>query len=291
MYDSIIIGCGISGMTAGIYLRRANLKTLIIDNNGFGGQIINSMDIENYPGYNNIDGFTLSKKIYDQAKNLGCDIINDEVLSLKDKNTVITKNGEYKTKTIIIANGLVKRKLGLYGETEFVGKGISYCATCDGNFFKDKIVAIVGAGNHAVEDALYLSNIANKVYFIHRNENFKCDNILKEQLYTKNNIDFKLNTNIISLNGEDKLNSITLSDDSKLIVDALFISIGNIPNNLRFSNLINLDEYGYIISNDTKTNVENIFAAGDTRTKEVRQLVTASSDGAVAAYNVIKYLN
>lgn len=294
MYDVIIIGAGIAGLTSALYSARGDMKTLILESNAYGGQIINSNEVENYPGFESISGYQLSKNILEQVKKFNVEIKYESVTTIEDKNTIVTNKNTYKTKTIIIATGLKKRQLGLYGENDLIGKGISYCATCDGNFYKDKIVAIVGGGNTAIEDALYLSNIVKKLYVIHRKNSFRADSYLIEQLSKKDNVDYILESEIISLNGEDKLEAITVrsnEEDLKIEIDGLFIAIGQIPDNLKFSNLIQIDEYGFICSNDCTTNVDNIFVAGDCRTKELRQLITAASDGAIAATKCINYVN
>lgn len=289
MYDIAIIGCGISGMTAAIYAARANKKVVVFDEMGFGGQIVNSSEVENFPGFINITGFELSKKIYDQIINLNVEIKFEKVNSITT-DSVTTNKETYKTKTIIIANGLTKRKLGLYSEQDYIGKGISYCATCDGNFYKNKIAAIVGGGNTALEDALYLSEIVDKLYVIHRKSEFTADKILVDRLKEKSNIIYKNNCNVTELKGNEKLEEIVLDNGEIIKTNGLFIAIGNIPNNLIFSNVVDLDERGYIISSDTSTKHPNIFVAGDTRTSELKQLITASSDGALAASKAIKYL-
>lgn len=294
MYDVIIVGAGIAGLTSALYAARGGMKTLVLESNTYGGQIINSNDVENYPGFMSISGYQLSKNIFEQVKYIDVEIRYENVTSIKDKNTIITNKGSYKAKTIIIATGLKKRQLGLYGENDLIGKGVSYCATCDGNFYKDKTVAIVGGGNTAIEDAIYLSNIVKKLYVIHRKNNFRADSFLIDQLSKKENVEYILNSEIISLNGEDKLEGITVRSndkDTKVEVDGLFIAIGQIPDNLKFSNLIQIDEYGFICSNDCTTNVDNIFVAGDCRTKELRQLITAAADGAIAATKCVNYVN
>ena len=224
------------------------------------------------------------KKKYVDINNLG-----------KEKEVITTKN-TYKTKTIIIATGSENRKLGLPNEDEFAGKGISYCATCDGAFYKEKTVAVVGGGNTALEDALYLADLASKVYLIHRRDEFRGEESTINLLKEKDNIEFLYNSNVTKLNTKDRLESIEVTSNDGEIrtidVDALFIAIGRIPENQNFAKLINLDNAGYIISNEyCHTNVEGIFVAGDNRVKELRQLVTATSDGAIAAVEAIKYIN
>ena len=299
LYDIIIVGAGPAGLTSAIYAKRANKNVLVLEAKNYGGQIINTLDIENYPANEHISGFDFATNLYNQAKNLGTEIVYEKVIDINDlgkEKEIITTKNTYKTKAIIIATGSENRKLGLSHEDELVGKGLSYCATCDGAFYKKKIVAVVGGGNTALEDALYLSDIASKVYLIHRRNQFRGEestiNLLKEKM----NVEFIYNSNVTKLNAQDKLESIevTNSDGSKrnINVDALFVAIGRSPENQNFAKLINLDKSGYIIANENcHTNVDGIFVAGDTRSKEVRQLVTATSDGAIASIEAIKYIN
>lgn len=291
MYDIIIIGAGPAGLSAAIYAARAMKKVLVLEANNYGGQIINSSVVENYPGVDKISGYEFASKLYNQAKNLGAEIVFEEVTEILDKNTIKTIKNVYLTKTIIIATGLKQRKLGLYGENELIGKGISYCATCDGAFFKDKTVAVIGSGATAVEDSLYLSNIANKVYLINRSNRFKCDELMLNNLNTNSKIEIIYNESVKEFIGEATLTGLVLSNDSTLNVSGLFIAIGYIPSNFIFKGIVKLDKNGFIKSNDTKTSVDNIFVAGDTRTKKTRQLITAASDGAIAVQNALDYLN
>ena len=293
MYDIIIIGAGPSGMSAALYALRANKKVLLLEKECFGGQIINASNIENYPALPNVSGYDFATNLYNQIKSLGVILKYEEVLEVTDKKEVITTKDTYKGKNIIIATGLKKRKLNLENEDKLLGSGISYCATCDGNFYKNKNVAVIGGGNTALEDALYLSNIASKVYLIHRRDNFRGEKKLISEVKEKNNIELILNSNITKIIGEDNLNSIEITDNrnniSKLEIDGLFIAIGNIPDNNRFKNIIDLDENGYIIANaNLKTKTDNIYVAGDTRVKTLRQLVTATSDGAIAVTEITK---
>lgn len=293
MYDIIIIGAGPSGMSAALYALRANKKVLLLEKECFGGQIINASSIENYPALSNVSGYDFATNLYNQIKSLGVILKYEEVLEVTDKKEVITRKDTYKGKNIIIATGLKKRKLNLENEDKLLGSGISYCATCDGNFYKNKNVAVVGGGNTALEDALYLSNIASKVYLIHRRDTFRGEKKLISEVQEKNNIELILNSNITKIIGEDNLNSIEITDNrnniSRLEIDGLFIAIGNIPDNNRFKNIIDLDENGYIIANtNLKTKTDNIYVAGDTRVKTLRQLVTATADGAIAATEITK---
>ena len=298
MYDIIIIGAGPAGLTAAIYGTRARKKVLVLEANAYGGQIINTLDIENYPATPHINGFDFATNCYNQALELGAEIKIEKAINIIDGDIkkVITKDNEYKCKSIIIATGCGIRKLGIDREDELIGKGISYCATCDGAFFKNKDVAVVGGGNTALEDALYLSDIVKKVYVIHRRDTFRGEDKSIEDLKEKSNVEFIYNSNVTKLIGSDYLEGIEVTDkDSntrKLDVSALFVAIGRIPENANFSMIINVDSTGYIKAlEDCKTHVEGIFVAGDARVKTLRQLVTATSDGAIAATNAIKYIN
>ena len=299
MYDIIIVGAGPAGLTAAIYARRASKKVLVLEAKNYGGQIINTLDIENYPVEAHISGFDFATKLYNQVKDLGAEIIYEKVVDINDNSDnkeVITTKNKYVAKALILATGSENRKLGIENENELIGKGISYCATCDGAFYKKKNVAVVGGGNTALEDALYLTDIANKEYLIHRRDEFRGAESTLNLLKDKDNIEFIYNSNVTKLNANEKLQSIEITnkDGSKRIieVDGLFIAVGRIPENENFRKLIKLDNSGYIIAGENcNTNVRGIFVAGDNRTKEVRQLVTATSDGAIAATEAIKFIN
>ena len=299
MYDIIVIGAGPAGLTAALYARRAMKNVLVLEALTYGGQIINTREIENYPAAPHISGFDFSTNLYNQVKELECEIKFEKAIDikdLKDKKQVITKENVYDTKTIIIATGNENRKLGLENEDELLGHGISYCATCDGTFFKEKDVAVVGGGNTAVEDALYLSEICKTVSIIHRRDEFRAEKKLINKLKQKKNIKFFYNSIVTKLNGKDKLNSIeiTSNEEEKITIEvsALFVAIGRIPETENFKKLINAKENGYIIAEeDCHTNIDGIFVAGDAREKDLRQLVTATSDGAVSAIEAIKYIS
>lgn len=298
MFDIIIVGAGPSGLTSAIYGRCAGKSVLVLEKLMYGGQIINTLDIENYPLALHMSGADFANKIYEQAKELGANIKFEEVLKINNCDNykdVVTNKETYRGKTVIIATGRVNRKLSIANEDRLVGKGVSYCATCDGNFYKGKNVAVVGGGNTALEDALYLSKICNKVYLIHRREDFRGEDKTLSLLKITKNVVLVLNSSVTSLNGEDKLNSIEITNKDgvkKIIeVDGIFIAIGQTPVNDNFKDLLNTDNEGYIVANETLTNVAGIFVAGDARKKEVFQLVTAVSDGAVAALEAVKYIN
>ncbi|MBP5512935.1 thioredoxin-disulfide reductase [Candidatus Saccharibacteria bacterium] len=299
MYEIVIIGAGPAGLTAAIYARRAAKKVLVLEAKVYGGQIVNTLDIENYPAEEHISGYDFATKLYNQAKNLGTEIVFEKVVGIETdskQKKVITANNIYEAGSVIIATGSENRKLGLPNEDQLVGKGVSYCATCDGAFYKNKKVAVVGGGNTALEDALYLADIAERVYLIHRRDKFSGEDSTVNRLKGKKNIRFVLNSNVTKLNAKDKLENIEVVNTDggvqTIEVDGLFVAIGRIPENKAFANLIKLDDVGYIEAGEKcHTNVDGIFVAGDNRTKDVRQLVTAVSDGAVAAIEAVKYVN
>jgi len=298
MYDIIIIGAGPAGMTAALYAKQAKKNILIFEKNTYGGQILKANKVKNYPGFKEISGFDFSTNLYNQLTDLNVEIKFEEVIKISDENNfkiVTTPKGNYSTKSIIICTGGTNRKLNLNNEDKFIGKGLSYCTTCDGMFFKDKIVAIYGGGNSAIDGALYLSDICKKVYIIYRKENFQTDNESISKLKEKENIEFIFNANIVDLIGDNKLERIKLKQQDKdieLNIDGLFIEIGYLPVSEICKNIINTDSNGYIIANeDCKTNIEGIFTAGDVRIKTIRQLTTACSDGTIAALNACKYIN
>ncbi len=292
MYDIIIIGAGPAGLTAAIYALRANKKVLVLEAKTYGGQIVNASNIENYPGIKSISGFDFSTNLYNQVKDLGGEIKIETVININDKKEVTTNKDKYNTKAIIIATGSNNRKLNIDKEEDFIGKGVSYCATCDGAFYKDKDVMVVGGGNTALEDSLYLSNIVNKVYLVHRRDEFRGENKFVEEIKSKDNIELVLNSTIKSINGSDTLESIDIIDKDNNItnikVNGLFIAIGQEPKNEIFKNIINIDSNGYIETNDgVHTNIDGIYVAGDCRNKDLRQLTTAVSDGSIAATTAI----
>ena len=299
MYDVIVIGAGPAGLTSSIYLRRSNKKVLVLEAVTYGGQIINTLDIENYPARPHVSGFDFANDLYNQAKELGAEIIFEKAININDNadyKEVITNKSAYKSKAVIIATGAENRKLGIDKEDELIGNGVSYCATCDGAFYKEKPVAVVGGGNVAIEDALYLSDTSSKVYLIHRRDTFRADKKDIDKLKEKTNVEFIYNSNVTGLIGDQKLEKIEVTnnngDKKEIEVSALFVAVGRVPENENFSKIIDLDEKGYVIAKeDCKTNKEGIFVAGDNRTKSLRQLVTAASDGAIAATNAIKYIN
>ena len=299
MYDIIIVGAGPAGLTAAIYGNRAHKKVLVLEAEAYGGQIITTSNIENYPACPNISGYDFATTLYNQVKDLGAEVKFEKAIDIKDckdYKEVITTKKTYQAKAVILATGSDNRKLGIPKEDEFVGKGISYCATCDGNFFKNKVVAVIGGGNTALQEALYLTDVAKTVYLIHRRDEFRAESALVRKLKKKDNINFIYNSNVTKLNGKTKLESIEITNTDNEVqtikLSGLFVAVGRIPENQNFSKLIQLDENGYALASENcHTNVEGIFVAGDNRVKLVRQLVTAEADGAVAALEAVKYLN
>ena len=299
MYDIIIVGAGPAGLTSAIYGRRASKRVLVLESKTYGGQIINTMDIANYPGYSHISGVDFAMNTYNQAKDLGTEFIFEKVIDIKDNSDykeVITEKDSYKGKTVILATGSENRKLGLEDEDKLFGRGISYCATCDGAFYKDKVVCVFGNTNTALKDSIYLSDIASVVYLVNKTNTFKEEDTFVSDIEKKDNIKILYNTNISKLNYDKKLDSIDVVDkegnSSNIKIDGLFVAIGRNPENQNFAKLINLDSKGYIIAGeDCHTNIDGIFVAGDNRVKSLRQLVTATNDGAIAATEAIKYIN
>lgn len=289
MYDIIIIGGGPAGLTAALYAARANKKILVIEAKNYGGRIINASVVSNYPGVETISGYEFATKLYEQVEKLNVDFKIETVLSIdKDKNVYTNKN-KYSAKAIILSTGTQNKKLKIENEENLIGKGISYCATCDGNFYKNKIVAVIGSGNTALEDTLYLSNLASKVYLIHRKDTFTGEAKMVDEINEKDNIEIIDNSSITKINGIDKIESIVLNDDKEIDVDGLFIAIGQEPNNMIFKNVIDIDSKGYIKTDDgVHTNVKGIYVAGDAREKLLRQLTTAVSDGSIAATVAIR---
>ena len=294
-YDTIIIGAGPAGLTAAIYLLRASKKVLIIEKESIGGQISSSPLVENYPGFIKISGSELSNNLFEQVTNLNGEFTIEEVKKITKDKKVITDETTYQTKSIIIATGCKHRRLNIENEEDLIGNGVHFCVSCDGAFYKDKTVVVVGGGNSAIINALSLSDICKKVYIIQNLDHLTAEKKLIEQLDNKNNIEIILSsilTKYHTLNEElTKVTIKTKEEEKKIKTDGVFLSIGLIPANEIFKDIITLDEYGYIESENMKTNIEGIFVAGDCRTKSVRQVTTATSDGTIAAINTITYLN
>lgn len=284
-FDCIIIGAGIAGLTAAIYLKRAGKNVVIIEKSMPGGQILKTNSIKNYPGFVEIDGFSLIRKILDQIDNLEIQIIKEEVKEIKNLE-VVTDNNVYSASNIILATGRKPRILGLQNENELIGKGISFCASCDGNLFKNDEVAVVGGGNTAFEEALYLSNICSKVYLIHRSDNYRAENYLINELKQKQNVFLMPNEIITKLNTKDGYLESIETDKNKYNIKALFVAIGQVPSIIKIESL-EIDN-GYIkVNSKMETNINGIYACGDCIKKDVYQLTTAASDGTIAATSII----
>lgn len=305
MKDVLIIGAGPAGLSAAIYVQRAGKSAMCLEALTVGGQIVNTPEIQNYPGIKKTSGFEFSMALFEQATELGAEIVYEKAVKIEESPSengkpiykVTTQSGkEFEARAVIIATGAKNRHLGIAREEELLGKGISYCATCDGAFFKGKDVAVNGGGNTALEDALFLSNYCNKVYIIHRRDQFRGEPKNLEALKDKENIEYVLDSTVEELKGDKALEAVVvknkLTQEAKEIpVSGLFIAIGQEPDNNDFSSVAELDDKGYIISDESCTLSGNgIFVAGDCRTKKVRQLTTAASDGAVAALAACEYI-
>ncbi len=300
IYDVIVIGAGPAGLAAGIYGKRAGFNTLILDTSSIiGGQILNTYEIDNYPGFPGASGEELAQAMRSHCEKLGVEFARGRVTSIIDKGTtkeLATKKESFEGKAVVIATGASNSKLGCPGEEEFSGMGVSYCATCDGAFFKDKDVAVVGGGDVALEDAIYLSRFCNKVYLIHRRDEFRGAAVLQEQVNKIDKIQIIFDTTVESINGQDAVTSLTIKNKnteelSELKVSGLFIAVGTTPNTSSISNLPEMDERGYIKADEScVTSISGIFAAGDVRTKQLRQVITATADGANAISSIEKYL-
>ena len=300
MYDVIVIGAGTAGMTAGIYARRAGKTVLIIEEKNYGGQIINTPEVENYPGISKVSGFTFANNLYNQTRELGAEFKFEEVIKIQNNSgykVVVTNKTKYQGKTVIIATGAKNRPLGVNNEDKLTGAGVSYCATCDGAFFRGKDVAVVGGGNTALEDAVFLSDYCNLVYVVHRRNEFRGEKGLTDILKEKGNVKFVFDSVVKSIKGEQSVEGLEILNVKKntlseIKVQGAFIAIGQMPDNEKFSDMVELDGKGYIKADETcTTNTEGVFVAGDCRTKQVRQLTTAASDGAVAALAACSYIN
>ena len=300
LYDVIIIGGGPAGYTAALYTVRSGFSTLVIEKMAAGGQMNETIQIDNFPGFDEgIDGFSLGMKMQSGAQRFGAETKYAQVLSVQlhgDVKTVETDDGIYMAKAVIIATGAGHKHLGLAREQELVGRGVGYCASCDGMFYRGKTVAVVGGGNSAAADALVLSRIAKKVHVIHRRDNLRATKVYHEPLMRAENVQFHWNSEVSQLIADEKLSGAVLKDvhsgaESMLELDGLFISIGRDPATKLFAGQLELDKQGYIVAGEsTETNVPGVFAVGDVRTKAVRQIVTAAADGAVAAHYVEEYL-
>ncbi len=302
MYDLVIIGDGPAGLSAGIYAVRYGLDTLILEKDVISGQIALTDIVENYPGFSSIAGMELMDKFKEHAEDAGVTTEDGEVLSIKsdgDKKIISTDEGEIEAKAVIIATGANPRHLGVPGEEEFAGRGVSYCATCDGPFFRGKNVAVIGGGDTAITDALILSNIASKVYVVHRRDELRATKVLKDRAFSKNNIEFICDTVLEEIVGSDDVNgsvekvilkNVNSGAINEMAMDGVFIYVGIVPN----TDFIDVDKNkaGFIITNDRmETSVDGIYAAGDCRVTPLRQVVTAVSDGAIAAASAHEFVS
>ena len=299
-YDVLILGGGPAGLAAALYAKRAGVSVRVLERSIYGGQVTNTPPGENYPGILNISGVDLAMALYEQVTGLGIEVRLEEPVSYQldaPAKAVATARGLYEAKAVIVANGVKRRTLGCPGEERLAGRGVSYCATCDGAFFQGAEVAIVGGGNTALEDALFLSNNCAAVHLIHRRDQFRGSPILAEAVKKRQNIHLHLNSVVEEITGEEKvagarLRDVTTGEETRLELSGVFVAVGLAPDNAAFAGQLALDGAGYIqAGEDCRTNLAGVFAAGDTRTKEVRQIITAAADGAVAALGAANYVN
>lgn len=299
MYDIVIIGAGTAGLTAAVYGARAGKSVLVVEAENFGGQITASPRVENYPGIASISGNEFAANLLDQALGLGVQAELERVIGVtceQGHKLVITEENAYPCLSVIVATGVKHRTLGLAREAELTGEGVSYCAVCDGAFFKDRDVAVVGGGSTAVSDALFLSEYCRRVTLIHRREQFRAEEALVRQLRLRKNVDFLLDSRVTALQGGSSLEGVRVEnlrtqEERFLEVEGLFVAVGQVPDSSAFAELLDLDAEGYLIAGeDCRTSCEGIFAAGDCRTKQVRQLATAAGDGAVAGLAAVQYI-
>lgn len=296
MLDVLVIGSGPAGLSAAVYAKRANLNVLVAEKEYYGtGQIAESNQVDNYLGFAGINGYDLGEKFREHAVSLGVEFKDGEAEKFESAGgiwKVTFKNGDVlETKTVIYAGGAMHRHLGVQGEDEFGGKGVSYCATCDGAFFKGKVTAVIGGGDTALDDALYLSDISSKVYLVHRRNEFRGSAKTVEKLKAKENVEFVLEAKPSLITGTDKVEKLQLQDGRSFNVDGVFVAVGMVPMTAHVKDVVELDANGYIVADETgKTSAEGFFVAGDVRTKALRQVVTAVSDGANAATSAEQYL-
>ena len=299
MYDIIIIGAGPAGLTAAIYARRAGKSVLVLEKDTFGGQVTFSPKLENYPGFEAISGNELAQRMLEQAMKLGAEIDMDTVTDLRDGavKTVIGEHGSYEAKSVIIAAGARHRRLGLPNEEDLIGKGISFCAVCDGAFYQDQHVAVIGGGNTALQEVVLLADVCKKVTVVQNLAFLTGEQSLMDVLKTKTNVEYLFSTVVDSYVGEDSLRAVRLKNTetgefSELAVDGLFLAIGTEPENLPFARVTQQNDWGYIVSDESgMTATAGVFAAGDCRTKTYRQVATAIADGACAALNACRWLD
>ncbi len=290
MKDIIIIGGGIAGLTAAVYALRSGKSVLLFEKKAYGGQISQSHAVENYPGFKNVSGAELSMNLHAQAKDFGCEFKNETVTQVIDGDIkkVITNKGEYEGRVVIFALGAEPRKSGLENEKDLIGRGLSYCAVCDGNFFRNRETMVVGGGSTAVQDALYLAEICKKVYLVHRRDAFRAEDKLVEKLKSFDNVEFVLDSVLVSAEAGPLLKSVKVKNvktqkEREIAVNGLFLAIGQVPSTKEFADILPLDEYGYVIAGEDCKIGKGLYIAGDCRKKPVRQLTTAAADGTVAA--------
>ncbi len=294
MYDVIIIGAGPAGLNSALYASRAGLKALVLEKMFAGGQAATTYEVDNYIGIEKTDGATLAMNMEKQAKMFGAEVKYEDVLEIDTvQKRVKTAKNEYKAKAIILAMGANSRRLGIENEDRLRGRGVSYCATCDGNFFKGKTACVVGGGDVALEDAIYLSALCKKVYLIHRRNEFRAVKSLCDKVYANSIVELIMDSEVIKIHGNEVVEGITVknvktNEETKIDTDALFVAIGNVPNTDVVKGKVELDKSGYIITDENmKTDKDGIFAAGDIRQKSLRQIITAAADGAIAANSAI----
>lgn len=300
MYDIVIVGAGTAGLSAAIYGVRAGKSVLVLESKTYGGQIINSPEVENYPGIAKTSGFEFATALYEQATGLGAELEFEEVVRVEKQGAdfvVYTEDREISCHSVVLATGAKNRPLGVEREEMMIGSGVSYCATCDGAFFRGKKTAVVGGGNTALEDAEFLSNFCEKVYVIHRRDEFRGEQWLVNALIKKENVEFVMDSVVTELIGERsvegvRVKNVKTDEVRELDVNGVFVAIGQMPDNQAYESIVELDKGGYIKGQeDCKTSCEGIFVAGDCRTKVVRQLATAAADGAVAGLAACEYIN
>ena len=299
-FDTVILGGGPAGFSAGMYCARGAVSTAIIDVSMLGGQPSNYLELENYPGFSSIGGFELMEKFEEHADKFGIEKFPmQEIQSIdliSNPKVIVTGEAEFRAKTVIIATGAKPMKLGVPGEAEFVGRGVSYCAVCDGAFYKDKVVAVVGGGNSAVEEAMYLTKFASKVYLIHRRNELRADKIVQERAFSNEKLEFVWDSVVKEVKGESLVTTAVLENvktgaKSELAINGIFPYIGILPNVDGFSGQIEQDSKGFIVTDETmKTSVNGVYAVGDVRVTPLRQVVTAASDGAIGAVYAVRYV-
>lgn len=300
IHDLIIIGSGPAGLSAAVYAQRAELDTVVIERNMMsGGQILNTYEVDNYPGLPGISGFDLGMKLREHADKLGAEFKEDTVMAAElggDVKKIVCENDTYLAKTVIIATGAHHKKLGAKGEEILTGAGVSYCATCDGAFFKNKVTAVIGGGDVAIEDAIFLARMCSKVYLIHRRDELRGAKSLQNRLMSLDNVEVIWDTVVDEIEGTDKVESLMLrnkktGEKSGLKVDGVFIAVGIEPDSAQYSGQVEMDQHGYIVAGeDGKTSVDGVYAAGDVRTKALRQVITAAADGANCITSAQSYL-